>query len=229
MMAIATILQCKRAFLPHVFVRYCAPFMRDVLGFDLRVFVIQHQPMPMSDGPLETNRSPRGTERVEQRTKDGMYDGAAVVSHSEWFPPLPSLPSVLMAAELGIEMAADYHLWLDDDAIVLDEECSWEGHDDVRVYRVNDIVNQAYFVSSRGFDERVTDMLRTVESDWRVPGENPGHLLEKRLACMCRSKKQLPDRFAARIHQGHGMEAVAGLCRRACPDVDMEQIKEDFE
>jgi len=228
MLALATILQCKRAFLPHVFVRYCVPFMKDVLGCDMKVFIIQHQAKPMPDGPLETNRSPKGSSRVEEWTKEGMYDGATIIPHKEWFPALPSLPSVLMAAGLGVELGADFHLWLDDDAVVFDEDCSWAGPEDVCVYRANDIVNQAYFVSKARLDERIINMLRTKDEDWRVLGENPGHLLEKRIACMCRDKKQLNGKFAARIHRGHGFEDVSRVCLRSCPDIDMMQVKEDF-
>lgn len=226
MRVVVTILQCKRAFLPYVFVRYCQPLMRDVTGWDFRTWIIRHE--AMGGGPLSTNRSKRTNQRVLQWQDEGMYEGAEVFSHSEWFPALPSLPSFLMAAEIALREDADYHLWLDDDAIVLDEECAWEGIREAGVYRENDIINQAYFVSRPMLDARMTDMLRLVEGDWSHAGKNAGYLLEKRLADMCRRKKQLEGRFAARIHMGSGLGDVSRICLRACPDLDMKQIEEDL-
>ena len=65
-----------------------------------------------------------------------------------------------------LEQNADFHLWIEDDAIVYDTECNvWAttlGSGDVGIYRDNSekqMINMAYFLSTKEFDQRLRQLL----------------------------------------------------------------------
>lgn len=159
-------MQCRRVVLPYLFVRYCWPEMQEAFGGELSVVLIQHEARNQRFGRLRSTRL--GQERqelVRQWTAEGRYAGAQIVRHDDWHEPYPSLPSVRRCAEVALSQGADFHLWMEDDTLVLDRQCGqWDarlGSAEVGVYRPGmHMVNICFFVSRPGFDRRILPRLR---------------------------------------------------------------------
>jgi hypothetical protein len=163
---VVTIIQCRRVVMPYFFVRYCLPRMRAVFPGRLDVVLIQHEARDQRWG-RRLRSMHLGRERqelVKRWTADGRYGDAEVIRHAKWHAPYPSIPSFQLCAQVALAHNADFHLWLEDDALVDDAQCGqWErliGNAEVGVYRPNThIINNSWFVSRPSFDARVLPRL----------------------------------------------------------------------
>jgi hypothetical protein len=66
--------------------------------------------------------------------------------------------------EIALREQADFHLWMEDDAIVLDRDCGRWGNllsgKNAGVYRPTQHICAAYFVSTPAFDTRLLPIIR---------------------------------------------------------------------
>lgn len=232
MRAVVTILQCRRVVLPYLFVKYVAPEMRRLFPGSFEVVIVQHRADVRSDtallGTQQTPADQLGL--VERWTREGRYAGAEVIQHAIEHPAYPSIPSYHLAARAALERRADFHLWLEDDAIVFDQGCArWPEllrDRDVGVYRDFHHVNSAYFVSRRSYDERIVAPLSAYEAwTWR-------RRIEPFLARQARAgRAQLPPEYAVRHHAREypycGLRYVVDFVRRWCPE-ELALLEIDF-
>ncbi len=232
MKALVTILQCRRVVCPHLFVRYALPQMRARFPGDLEVVLIQHEAKTQRFSRLQSAKLPAERERlVSEWTHGGRYDGARVLRHSEWHEPYPSLPSMQFAAEQALAARADFHVWLEDDALLLDESCArWDeqlGSAELGVYRSSDeIINTAWFVSRPSFDRRILPGLRRRWA-WRRFSRLEPWLRKK----TTHVPAQLEPHFATREHHQvypyTGMNWLVAKVAELCPD-QLELLTLDF-
>ena len=216
-----TITQCKRVVLPHFFCTYVLPQMRARFSGPVAVFLVQHVGgLPEKRNFLRTSQlGQQCLERVRGWTEEGKFPGAEIIRHEERFEAYPHLPSLIRANEAALAWGADLHLWLEDDAIVADDQCdAWPDlmkENDAGVYRERDIIHIAHFLSTRDFDERLRP--RLLRPNWwdlqrvsiialrragvdLMKADVPR--IEVVLAQNCvRGRARLPDRFAARTHR----------------------------
>ena len=221
MKVVVTILQARRAVLPYIFLKHVLPRMRRMIDGQVEVAIIQHRKIPRNaDTFLATNKTAGGTQRVADWTRSGRFEAATIIGHDIEHPPYPSIPSFHLACEAALERRADYHLWLEDDALVWDEECDrWPeifGPREIGVYRSFSAINASYFVSRPDFDQRILSGL----ADY-------GHWSRKRrlepwLWQNLRTRRvRLSPRYAVRTHFREypftGDRFVVDMVRRLCP------------
>jgi hypothetical protein len=167
MKAVVTIFQYRRAVLPYLFMRHCYPVMKAAFPGAFDVWIIQDT--GLAKGSVHTSSkvySEAKQDLVAKWTDAGRYAGATIVRHDE--PLDPRYPQLLPSYRIGMEIAlrerADFHLWLEDDAIVLDRECGQWGDllagRDAGVYQRVQNICPALFVSTPAFDERLLPIVR---------------------------------------------------------------------
>jgi hypothetical protein len=248
MRVLATILQCKRVVLPHLFVRHAWPAMRERLGGGMDVLLVQHAARAPEPGRRHghTGHLPEDRlDEVRRWTRAGRYPGARILRHEEWFDRYPSLPSYRRAVEAALEGGYDLHLWLEDDAFVYDPACdAWAdrmvGHD-VGVFGFADeredgggrhrFVQVSHLLTTPAFDRRILRALRQRRgwdrgarlfgrSRWRRRG--PKRLdprrIEPRATRLARSPARLDPGCAGKHHRGATAELHAALSRIVPPD-----------
>lgn len=225
MKLVVTILQARRVVLPHLFLRHALPRMRGAFPGDVEAVLVQHRRLP-EDGArfLATNEAAAagaGHDRVAEWTRAGRFEAAHVVAHERSHPPYPSIPSYHLACEVALDLGADFHLWLEDDALVWDEACGdWPGRfgdREVGVYRRFSGINSAFFVSRPSFDARILHGLADYEAWTRA------RRIEPWLAGRLRTPRvHLDPRCAVRSHRNvypyTGDAFVADLVRRLAPE-----------
>ncbi|MGF1510296.1 MAG: hypothetical protein ACFB9M_12425 [Myxococcota bacterium] len=165
MKLVVTILQARRAVLPHVFVKYILPKMRAIFPGEVEAVIVQHRSRA-SGGRHALESGQLGDDKldlVERWTREGRYAGADVIGHTVDHPPYPSIPGVHRCVQESLRRGADYHLWLEDDALVFDQECDrWDallGEREVGVYRRFHFLNSAYLLTRPSFDQRIVERL----------------------------------------------------------------------
>ena len=172
MKAVVTIFQFRRAVLPYLFMRYCYPVMKQAFPGSLDVWIIQDT--GLAKGNIHTSANVYSdTKRhlIAEWTDAGRYAGATIVRHDE--PLDPRYPQLLPSYRIGMEIArrerADFHLWLEDDAIVLDRDCGQWGDlladKDAGVYQLVQNICPAFFVSTPAFDTRLLSIVRDRKVD----------------------------------------------------------------
>jgi len=161
MRALVTILQCRRVVLPYVFMRHALPRMRQSFPGEIEVLLIQHKARQQAGSRLRSHRLGKAREDlVEQWSAEGRYAGAQIHRHDTWHAPYPSIPSYHIAVQAALERRVDFHVYLEDDALLLDPDCGrWEelmGPAEVGVYRPRThIINSSWFVARPSFDQRI--------------------------------------------------------------------------
>lgn len=150
--------------------------MRRLFPGTITVHIVQHAAGLQEINELETSLlSHKREELVLEWTQRGMYGDAKVFRHREILVQEPSIPSRRLGAELALEENPDFHLWLEDDAIVCDENCHrWAelmSKASLGVYRCHPegYVNSAYFLSTRSFDICLLEELKNY-SRWTLSG-----------------------------------------------------------
>jgi hypothetical protein len=158
MKIIVTIFQCKRIALPYLFINYACPMMQRKSGFDFEIYLIQHMNPRLNFGTA-TSFNSATVDLVKEFTKQKKFDRAKIIQHSETHEKTPAMPSYKKGVELFLNSDATYHLWLEDDAIVFDENCAeWpkilEQKDCATFYKSPQFIHCAHLVTTKKFDER---------------------------------------------------------------------------
>ncbi len=212
MKAIITLSQCKRVVLPHIFTRYCYPIMKDIFPGEMELYLIQHvggfsnHHTPLKTAKINNSR----LQLVQQWTDEGMYEGANIIQHTECWPNYPHMPSIRYGVELAIKNNSDFHIWLEDDALLLDENCNtWDRIENgyIATCTHSKIVNVAYLLTTLGFDKKILPLVSD-KSIWKLGGSNynrDGSLkdcrVEARLAKEAGDKRVLLNAKSARMHK----------------------------
>lgn len=230
MKLVVTILQARRVVMPYIFVKHALPRMQAVFPGQIEVVLVQHRSLPdpkQSDPFLETTKTdPSWGERVVEWTEAGRYEGADVVTHDVHNPNYPSIPTFHRACVEALNRGADYHLWIEDDALVCDENCGrWPaifGDREMGVYRHFSEVNAAFFVTRPAFDERALPGLE------RYAHWTKGERIERYLRRQLRTPRaHLNPAYAVRNHRNPfpytGARFVAEMVRRIAPE-DVELL-----
>ena len=149
--------------------------MRAVFPGRIDVVLVQHRADASGQNRrLESLRLPRaGLERVRRYTDEGMYEGAEILPHTIVHRPYPSIPSYHLAVEAALGRRADFHVWLEDDALIYDLACGqWHGQfgpREVGVYNDFHALNSADLVTRRSFAgpvERSSTMTLRLNAAW---------------------------------------------------------------
>jgi hypothetical protein len=221
---VVTILQCRRAVLPHVFIRYVLPRMRALFPGSVECVLVQHRADAASgETALESLRHGRDKlELVARWTAEGRYDGADIIGHDILHAAYPSIPSLHLGVKEALARHADFHLWLEDDALVFDRDCAhWDallGGREVGVYRPFHHLNSAYLLTRPSFDRRVLGPLSDHASfTWR------GRRIEPFLRQHMRTRRAyLEPRYAVRYHHRYypytGLRYVVDALRELAPE-----------
>lgn len=217
---VVTITQNKRVALPFIFGKYILPRMREVFGGEIKLFHIFHN-THVDHIQLESNRDYGLTalDRVRYFIGNKWYGEATIIDHQEINLNHLILPSLIKCLEIAIAEQADYHLWMQDDAILFDKNCHmWQflmKNHDIGLYRNTShqkMINIAYFLSTLQFDEKLLPFLhsyvRNQEVDWTPYGSQMEHTFWK----ASQSQALFPSQFASRHH-------VGGKYASSCSDV----------
>lgn len=172
MKCVITILQNKRVAMPYIFGRYVLPMMRQCITGEVKLFHIFHDGHNTSAG--KTNSAKMRADRVDMvkaHISSGSYPEAIIRSHKRTCDFHPVLPSLQLAVQVALEEQADFHLWLEDDAIVYDQDCgTWAttlASGDAGLYADTDkkqLINTAYFLSTREYDQRFNLLLQEFQN-----------------------------------------------------------------
>ncbi|MBN2193491.1 MAG: hypothetical protein JW751_11810 [Polyangiaceae bacterium] len=232
MKAVVTILQCRRAVLPHLFVKHVLPKMRVWFPGLVDCVIIQHR-VDASGGNTALESLAGGTggiATVRQWTEAGRYDGAEIIGHEIVHRPYPTVPGYHLAVKAALDRGADFHLMLEDDAIVIDPECGrWDellGRSEVGVYRKFHEINTAYYVARPSFDRRIVGLLANYRSfSWKTRMEP---FLRRQLHT---SRAYLEPSYAVRYHHRDyphtGLRYVVDRIRTLAPE-DVSLLDVDF-
>jgi len=236
MKAVVTIFQCKRVVFPNIFLTYALPRMQEIFPGEIEAYLIQHVGGFSNEGLTrsETVKMDWGRLRlVQEWTEAGRYPNATIIRHSDSQPLYPHLPSFRRGLEIAVGEEADFHLWMEDDALVYDTECHlWPdllADKDVADYEAHRLVHVAYTVTTLEFDRRILPLISNHKDDWKVRGPNfdrHGNLepwkVEARLARESSGRRvQLDPRHAARVHHESRLKRWAG--RERCMEI-IDQI-----
>ncbi len=221
--AVITIFQCRRAVLPHIFVKYALPKMQAVFPGEMECVIIQHR-VDASGGNqrMESLRDQgAGLDRVRQFTDEGRYAGAEIIGHEIVHKPYPSIPSYHLGVKTALERGADFHIWLEDDALIFDPDCArWDellGPREVGVYWRFHEINSAYLLTRRTFAERICGPLSQYEK-WK-----PGSRIEAFLRRSLRTSRAHLDyshavRWHNHIYPYAGLPYLAQKVRELAPE-----------
>jgi hypothetical protein len=220
---VVTILQARRVVLPYMFIRHVLPRMRAAFSGSIEVALVQHRTLPRrADGFLETTQHDESWgRRVAEWTQAGRFEGADIVPHDIQVPEYPSIPTLHLACREALRRQADFHLWMEDDALVWDEDCGrWPelfGPAEMGVYRYFSDVNSAFFVTRPSFDARVLPGLADY-GRW-----NRSHRIERYFRQQLRTRRvHLDPAHAVRNHRNRfpftGPRFVADMVRRLSPE-----------
>ncbi len=233
MKALVTILVCRRVVMPYLFMRYALPRMREVFPGPFDALLIQHKAgVPRLTRRLVTTQLDKDREDLlDQWIAEGRYGDARIETHAEWHAPYPHIPSHRRAAEAALRGGYDFHLWLEDDALVLDPTCDrWDdqlGSAEVGVYRPRlHQINCSYFVTRPSFDSRVLPWLRRTWA-WRE-----FHRIEDWFRAKCAGEPAvLEQSYATKNHHQEypytGMRWLVDAVNRLCPE-ELDTLAIDF-
>jgi len=236
--AVITIFQCKRVVLPYIFIRYIFPRMKKIFPGELKVYLIQHTGgfKRTIETRLETDKIPNSKLKLVQKwTKEGRYKGATIM--------------LIKGVEIAVKEKADFHLWLEDDALIFDKDCNkWpelmKGKY-IGDYEKNDIVRVAYLLTTKTFDKKLLPLLKTNMNKFQKHKDNYDSLknlepwkIESRLAIEGGNKRVLLNKnYAARAHQfskklrWDGEHKIIKMIKKVAPkekkifDIDFGYIK----
>lgn len=232
MRAVVTIIQCRRAVLPYIFVRHVFPKMRAWFGGRMDVVIIQHRADARGGNRrLESlKQGTKGLELVRQFTEEGRYEGAEIIGHEIIHKPYPSIPSFHMGVKAALDRNADFHLWLEDDALIVDPECCrWDerlGPREVGVYNTFHALNPAYLLTRRSFDARIVGPLSRYE-DWRESSRFEVFLRRKMRTSRVHFDRSYATRNHYHVYPYAGLRYVAERVRQLAPE-DAHLLDLDF-
>lgn len=162
MRCVYTIRQHVRTVLPDIFINRILPLLREI--HEVKAILIQHKA-----NPFGSDLTQQGIDRVTEKTKAGLYNGAEIITHEEIFPSYPSLPSFRIAFEAALRERAEYHYFLEDDSLILDARTPVEMRGfEVGSYR-HDFVRTAYGVCRTNWCRTVLKRLEPTWLDIKAP------------------------------------------------------------
>lgn len=231
MKCIITICTNKRAALPYIFGKYCFPVMKSLFCGEMKLFHIFHNfhaASRLASGKLSSGR----LNKVKEFIYNGMYSNAEVIEHTtDCSNTWPALASVKLAARLTIKENADFHLWMEDDAIVYDTSCNkWAttlGSADVGLYRDTfhkGMINTAYFLSTKEFDSRLIPILE----EFKATAKDKASLIEGVLHRTARQPVLLEHENAIRNHHSRNYtrtkEDIKNWLKDRFPKISMSDL-----
>lgn len=176
MRCVVTIMQNKRVAMPYYFGRYSYPSLLAKFRGDVKLIHVFHSRHVEPTGLASNKMSIEHIDKVRRAIKGNMYPDAKIFEHTELCSTTPMMPSLKLALQLALKEHADFHLWLEDDAIVYDQQSdTWAttlGSADVGLYQDTDskqLINTAYFLSTREFDKRFERVLEEFSKDMSIP------------------------------------------------------------
>ncbi len=223
--AVVTVFQCKRVVFPHLFLTHALPRMQSIFPGEIEAFLIQHVGGFSDDVRTRSETVKLDWDRlqlVQEWTEAGRYPNATIIRHSDSQPLYPHMPSFRRGLEIAVEREADFHLWLEDDALVYDTECHrWPellANQYVGDYEAHELVHVAYTVTTLAFDRKILPLIANNRDLWKVRGQNydrRGNFkpwkVEARLATESTGRRvQLNPRHAARVHRESRLKRWAG-------------------
>lgn len=247
-----TILQNKRISLPYIFNKYCYPMMKERVHGRILYYHIVHN-LHDANHTLFSNKH-LGEDKlklVEEYIKKEKFNNAQILLHEQTPEVWPALPSLKIAANChGSFGLYNFHLWMEDDAIIYDTDCDqWAtilGSGDVGLYRNTDkkqMINTAYLLSTPEFDHRILSILEEFHKDFDLL-QNKGlfdkykggpTVLEHLFWRAARKPVLLNPDHAMRHHpyvkHRRTGEEVRQWLKRTIPDLsneDIELTKQDF-
>ncbi len=231
MKTVFTIFQCKRVVLPHIFLEHCYPVMKEILGGEVKAFLIQHRTQVTS--PTQTASIDKSRiDLVTEWTLNDKYRNAEIVGH-ESTSPIP-YDSYRIGLDLALREQADFHVWLEDDALIFDTACDmWPEklkHHDVGTYRIHSKhVLVCYCVSRRSFDLEMKSMMDQYEWTYAAKQGVPllGHIEWFSTQSSKTGQADLGRDFADRIHPSHNSPILIDIIRKVAPE-KLELLYIDF-
>jgi hypothetical protein len=169
MRCVITYFQNKRIALPYIFGKYCLPEMKKHFPGEIQLFHIFHN-IHVKDPRLASTRDYTEQDLSKVRSFLPQYKHANIISHSELIPDMYTLPSFRIGMKVSILAKADLHLWLEDDAIVMDtfDWLKTYKDEDVLLYRntISDrMANCAFMITSNSYDRKALRALRHFKRD----------------------------------------------------------------
>ncbi len=213
-------------------VKRVLPEMRRLFPGEVEVVIVQHRgDASGGKNQLESGRlHAGGLDRVGQWTQEGKYAGADVIEHAINYPAYPSIPGLHLCVKAALDRKADFHLWLEDDALVMDYDCGrWDqllGRREVGAYRDFHNLNSAYLLTRPDFDARMLTQFEDYERwNWK-------RRLEPELRRNLRTRRTyLNPAYAVRYHHRNypytGIRYVVDRVRDLWPE-DLPLLDIDF-
>jgi hypothetical protein len=239
--AVITIFQCKRVILPHFFIKNIYPQMKASFPGEMKLYLIQHIPRGGANCTKSANMSDDNLKIVREWTDNGMFDGADIIQHSDFCERDAVMPTYRRGVKLALDESANFHLWLEDDALVFDRDCgSWPvtlKDKDVGVYRNYDMINCAFFVGTPSYEKRIYDIMLD-ESKWDMmapfwlPDRSEMDInapkIEPILTKNCLSRSIFDESYAGRIHKNHidSFNHMINIMHKANPEQSKKFMKE---
>ncbi|MFW6129657.1 MAG: hypothetical protein ACOC56_00645 [Atribacterota bacterium] len=238
-----SVLQSYRVMVPYFQVNYAYPIMKNAYNGKLDICLVQHI----------LNNQEKRVERLKKNKKilkyaeDGFYKNAIILRHDRYFKKYPSMPTYKKAVKYFLDNDYDYHLWIEDDAVVMDREInSW-----IEKMRINkasigefiiDPKNPTYMAKSqilfsdRGFNERFyQECLR--EETWDRSAKMVGKKkptdkrLEFKINKLSLEQRTRVSRAYARIFWREPLSDkinMLNFLRDFVPEGDLKYIEMDF-
>jgi hypothetical protein len=244
MRCVITIIQNKRIALPYIFNKYCLPMYKKCFRGDVKLFHIFHN-CHGNQGALYSNASmgEGHVRKVMKFIKDKQFPEAKIIEHNTVSKEWPALPSYKLAIDVAIREKADFHLWMEDDAIIYDRNCNtWAltlGSGDIGLYRDTDkkeMVNIAYFLSTNEYDRRLKRLMHEFYKGVEIPSNlgnwgnyaGKGSLIEH-MAWRASRKPILLERYKAYRHHPHKAHNVTGTMvkewlKKTIPDISKQDL-----
>ena len=161
MLLAITILQCRRVSLPHIFLTEVLPKLKANFPGEVKTALIQHSAKSTVRNTMETSiLPPEREDLVFDWTKSGMFPSAEVIRHQELMTNEPAMPSRRLAIEFAFEHNADFHLWIEDDAIVYASGTTWDQEmrgNEVGIFKEKEYINAAYLLTTPSLDEKLIE------------------------------------------------------------------------
>ncbi len=230
MKTVVTITQCRRAVLPWIFCEYVLPEMRRLFAGEVEVVLIQHRADASGGGTeLESIADGDGRAKLElvrRFTEEGRYRNADIIAHDIRHPPYPSIPSYHLAVREALQRGADFHLWMEDDALVFDRQCGqWDsilGGTEVGCYRRHSAhLHSAYLLTRPSFDARIVLQLADYES-WTWKRRIEPFLRRNQATRRTILRRHYAVRYHHRYYPFTGLRYVVDAVREIAPEAVSE-------
>lgn len=179
--------------------------MQALFPGEMKLFHIFHD-SNQEGSEIESNRlSDSHRKNVWDFLSKKLYPNAKIIAHQETSTENTALPSYRLAAEIAMEEQADFHLWIEDDALVFDTECNlWpERVKDIGLYRFTqkqEMVNPSFLLSTPGYNRRLLELFKNYRKEDSSLYAIYGSQIERVFWQAVQHSVVLPKKFANRHH-----------------------------